>query len=257
MDAANATLKEQIVLVTGASRGIGAAIARSIAQKGGRAIVHYRSDEKRARAVLEEIDGRGWIVQADLEDRDGALRLWEAAENAVGGGRIDALINNAGIRLPARLEDDLETWQNAWRRDFQVNLFAPVDLCRFAVAHFRKHGGGKIVNISSRAGQRGHVPEFMCYGASKAALINLTKSIARDFAHEGIIAVAVAPGFVRTEMAQDYADKYGEDAVIGDIPLKQMAEPEEVAELVTFVLQPSQRSLNGATLDINGGSYVR
>jgi 3-oxoacyl-[acyl-carrier protein] reductase len=257
MDDLNVTLKNQTVLVTGASRGIGAAIARSIGRNGGRVVVHYRSDEKRARAVLEEIGGRGWIVQADLEDRDGALRLWQAAEKAIGGGHIDALINNAGIRLPARLEDDLATWQNAWHRDFQVNLFAAVDLCRFAIAHFRKHGGGKIVNISSRAGQRGHLAEFMSYGASKAALINLTKSIARDFAHEGIIAVAIAPGFVRTEMAQDYADKYGKDAVVSDIPLKQMAEPEEIAELVTFVLQPSQRSLNGATLDINGGSYMR
>jgi 3-oxoacyl-[acyl-carrier protein] reductase len=171
---------------------------------------------KAATAVLDDIGGRGILVQADLSDRNGAanygtrlrLRLVE----------IHALVNNTGIRLTTRVEDDLATWQQTWQSDLQVNLLAPVDLCRLAIRHFRLHGGGKITNIASRAAQRGYTSDFMPYGAAKAALINLTKSIARGFAHEGITSVAIAPGFVRTEMAQAYIDTHGKKAAVGDIP---------------------------------------
>lgn len=250
-----APLEGQTVLVTGASRGIGAATARSLAAHGARVIIHYGHDRAAAETVLAGIDGHGVIIQADLSDLNGAATLWQAAEAAV--GRIHALVNNAGIRLAAPIDADLATWQQAWRDDLQVNLFAPVDLCRMAIHHFRSHGGGKIVNISTRAAQRGYTPDYMPYGAANAAIINVTKSIARGFGHEGIIAVAIAPGFVHTEMAQVYIDKYGKEAAIGDIPLGELVEPSEVAELIAFVLRPDQRSLNGATLDINGGSYVR
>jgi 3-oxoacyl-[acyl-carrier protein] reductase len=251
----NTLLDGQTVLVTGASRGIGAATARVLAANGARVVVHYGHERTAAEAVLADIGGQGVIVQADLSDRNGAAQLWEEAQAAA--GQIHALVNNAGIRLTARIEDDLLTWQQAWHEDLQVNLFAPVDLCRIAIRHFRQHGGGKIVNLASRAAQRGYTPDFMPYGAAKAALINLTKSLARGFAHEGITAVALAPGFVHTEMAQVYIDTYGKEAAVGDIPVGEMVEPKEVAELIAFVLQPGQRSLNGATLDINGGSYVR
>ena len=251
----NETLRNQTILVTGASRGIGAAIAVAIAAKGARVIVHYGQNKDAAELVFDRIGRKGWLLQADLSEREGATKLWEAAEKVA--GRIDALVNNAGIRLTTRVEDDLTGWQDTWRRELQVNLLSPADLCRAAIVHFRRNGGGKIINISTRAGQRGHQPEFMPYGASKAGLLNLTKSIARGFAHENIIAVAIAPGFVRTAMAEEYLERFGKDATVGDIPLKEMAEPAEVAELVAFVLQPSQRSLNGATLDINGASYVR
>jgi 3-oxoacyl-[acyl-carrier protein] reductase len=242
-------LQDRTVLITGASRGIGAATVRAVAKGGARVIVHYGRGEDEARVLLKEIDGRGWIIQADLAHRDGARRLWEAAEKAA--SRIDAVVNNAGIRTPTRIEDDLRSWQEAWHREMQVNVFAAVDLCRFAIVHFRKHGGGKIVNMSSRAGQRGHLAEFMPYAASKAALINVTKSIARSLAHERVIAVAIAPGFVRTNMADEFIAMHGKHALFGELPLKEIPEAEEV------VLDPLQRSLNGATLDINGASYVR
>lgn len=251
----NAFLDGQTILVTGASRGIGAATARVLAANGARVVVHYGHERTAAEAVLADIGGQGVIIQADLGDPNGAANLWEAAEAAV--GQIHALVNNAGIRLMARIDDDVLTWQQAWHADLQVNLLAPADLCRMAIRHFRQHGGGKIVNLASRAAQRDYTPDFMPYGAAKAALINLTKSLARGFAHEGITAVAIAPGFVRTEMAQAYIDTYGKEAAVGDIPLGEIVEPREVAELIAFVLRSDQRSLNGATLDINGGSYVR
>lgn len=250
-----AFLDGQTILVTGASRGIGAATARTLAENGARVIVHYGHERAAAEAVLADISGQGVLIQADLGDPNGAAHLWEAAEAAA--GQIHALVNNAGIRMTAHIEDDLRVWHRAWQDDLQVNLFAPADLCKMAIQHFRQHGGGKIINLASRAAQRGYTPDFMPYGAAKAALINLTKSLARGFAHEGITAVAIAPGFVRTEMAQTYIDTYGKEAAVGDIPLREMVEPEEVARLIAFVLHPDQRSLNGATLDINGGSYVR
>ncbi|GHO51085.1 SDR family NAD(P)-dependent oxidoreductase [Ktedonospora formicarum] len=251
----NFNLHGKTVLVTGASRGIGAATAHVLAAQGAYVIVHYGHDRVAATAVLAAIGGQGSLVQADLSDPNGASHLWKAAERAT--GQIHALVNNAGLLLEARVEEDLATWQQTWYRALQINLLAPADLCRFAIEHFRQHGGGKIVNIASRAAHRGEAPHYMPYGAAKAALLNLTKSIGRGFAHEEITAVAIAPGFVHTEMAQEYIDKYGKEAAVSDIPLGEMVAPSEVADLIAFVLQPGQSSLNGATLDINGGSYVR
>ena len=243
------------VLVTGASGGIGQALIRALAGAGARPVIHFGENVASAAALLEDIDGKGWTVQADLSTPDGASKLWAQTEALV--GRVYALVNNAGIRSEARLEGDFRAWQAAWERDLRVNLQAPVDLCRAAVLHFRAHGGGRIVNIASRAAQRGYTADFMPYGASKAALVNVTKSLARNHGAEGVIAVAVAPGFVRTSMADDYVAKHGLEAATGDIPIQSMVEPEEIAELVVFCLRSDQRSLNGATLDVNGGSYIR
>ena len=138
-----------------------------------------------------------------------------------------------------------------------MNLFAAADLCKEAILHFKANGGGRIINIASRAGQRGYAADAMPYGASKGALVNLTKSIARSFGPDGITAIAIAPGWVRTDMADDFVAKHGKLAAVADIPIGEMAEPEEIGELVAFLLRPSQASLNGATLDVNGGSYIR
>ena len=243
------------VLVTGASGGIGQALVRSLARAGARPLIHFGRNAAGAAALLEDTGGRGWTVQADLSVPDGASMLWAQAEALA--GRVYALVNNAGVRSEARLDGDFQDWQAAWERDLRVNLQAPIDLCRAAVLHFRTHGGGRIVNIASRAAQRGYTADFMPYGASKAALINVTKSLARNHGAEGVVAVAIAPGFVRTSMADEYVAKHGLEAAVGDIPIRAMVEPEEIAELVVFCLRSDQRSLNGATLDVNGGSYVR
>ncbi|MEZ5811926.1 MAG: SDR family oxidoreductase [Rhizobiaceae bacterium] len=248
-------LRDQNILVTGASRGIGAAIVRQLAKEGATPIIQYGRDRAAAERVLEEIGGNGVILQADLSDPKGAARLWEQACSKV--DRIHALVNNAGIRTEESVEADLEAWQSMWRKEFQVNLFAPADLCREAILHFSKHEGGKIVNLASRAGQRGYAAEAMAYGATKAALNNLTKSIARNYGDKGIVAVAIAPGWVFTDMAKDYIARFGKQSAVADIPIGEMAMPEEIAEVIAFVLHSSQRSLNGATLDMNGGSYIR
>lgn len=249
-------LDRQTVLVTGASGGIGAAIVEQLVAEGARALIHYSRDAEGAQRLLDRVGGQGWIVQGDLSDEAGPERLWQAALE-LAGGRIHALVNNAGIRTEIPLEAPAVEWRAAWRREFQVNFFAAADLSREAVTHFRANGGGRIINMASRAAQRGYAADALPYGTSKAALINLTKSLARSVAGEGIVAVAIAPGWVRTDMAEQFIAQHGEAAAVSDIPVGRMAAPAEIAELVAFTLRPSLASLNGATLDVNGGSYIR
>lgn len=250
-----ATLSGQTVLVTGASGGIGAAIVQRLAEEGARPIIHYGRDRAAAEALLASLPGEGMIVQADLSAVDGAFALWREAEAAA--GRIHALVNNAGIRTEISIDAEPSAWREAWQKEFQVNFFAAADLCKEALKHFKAQGGGRIVNMASRAGQRGYAADAMPYGATKAALINLTKSIARSFGADGVVALAIAPGWVQTDMAEEFIAKFGKQAAVADIPIGEMAQPSEIAELVAFALRSSQRSLNGATLDVNGGSYIR
>ncbi|MBT9384119.1 SDR family oxidoreductase [Pseudooceanicola sp. CBS1P-1] len=247
-------LDGQSILLTGASGGIGQAIATRLVALGAHPVLHYGRNRAAAEALRARL-GQGTLVQADLSDPDGATQLWTRAQEA--RGRLHALVNNAGLRAVARITDPLDTWQQAWEADLRVNLLAPADLVRCAIPHFAAHGGGRIVSIASRAAQRGYTADHMPYGASKAGLINLMKSVARNHGAEGITALSIAPGFVRTEMAEDFIRSHGKAAAVGDIPIAEMVEPEELAQLVAFALLPSQRSLNGATLDMNGGSYLR
>lgn len=248
-------LAGQNVLVTGATGGIGGSLVECLHRHGARPIIHYGGNAAAANALLEGISGEGWVVQADLSRPEGAFTLWERA--SAEAGRIHAVVNNAGIRTEIAVDADPEAWRAAWQKEFQVNFFAAADICKQAIRHFRANGGGRIVNMSSRAGQRGYEADAMPYGASKAALINLTKSIARSFGADGIVAVAVAPGWVRTNMVEGLIEQRGLAAAVSDIPIGAMANPMAVADLVSFALQPSQASLNGATLDVNGGSYIR
>jgi NAD(P)-dependent dehydrogenase (short-subunit alcohol dehydrogenase family) len=248
-------LAGQTILVTGASGGIGKSIVERLAAEGARPIIQYGRDEASAHALLAGIRGEGSIIKADLGVRGAAKALW--AEAQMREGRINGVVNNAGIRTQVNIDADDTEWHAVWQREFQVNFFAAADLCREAIKHFREQGTGRIINIASRAGQRGYAADALPYGATKAALLNLTKSIARSFGDDGVVAIAIAPGWVSTDMAQQFVATHGKLAAVGDIPIGEMAQPSEIAELVAFALRPSQRSLNGATLDVNGGSYIR
>lgn len=243
------------ILVTGASGGIGAAIVQRLAEEGARPIIHYGRDKAGAQTLLSSIGGHGWVAQADLSSSEGAFELWRQAVNAA--ARVHGLVNNAGIRTEVSIDASPQDWQSAWQKEFQVNFFAAADLCKEAIRHFKASGGGRIINIASRAGQRGYAADAMPYGATKAALVNLTKSIARSFGADGVTAIAIAPGWVRTDMAEEFIATHGKAAAVADIPIGEMAAPSEIAELVAFALRPTQASLNGATLDVNGGSYIR
>ena len=248
-------LHGQSVLVTGATGGIGSAIVERLAQEGAHPIIHYKEDEVAAQALLAKIGGKGLILQADFSNQDGPFKLWRKAVEFA--GRVHGLVNCAGTRSNISVDSSPQDWSAAWQIEFQINFHAAADLCKEAIGHFKTEGGGRIVNIASRAGQRGASANMMPYGATKAALINLTKSIAHSFGREGVTAVAIAPGWVRTDIALDLLATHDQLAIVEDIPIGDMAEPAEIAELVAFVLRYSQESMNGATLDVNGGSYIR
>jgi len=248
-------LSGQTILVTGATGAIGQAICRSLVADGAKVVVHYGTNRSAAEALLDALNGNGCCIAADLASAEGASALWSDAVAQM--GHLTGLVNNAGIRSEVSVEASLDEWQAVWAREMRVNFLSAVDLTKQAILHFRQYGGGRIVNMASRAGQRGYASNAMAYGASKAALINLTKSVAQSHGHENITAVALAPGWVRTEMAEAFIARHGATTALGGIPIGQMAAPQEIGELVAFTFRPSQASLNGAVVDVNGGSYLR
>jgi 3-oxoacyl-[acyl-carrier protein] reductase len=232
------------VLVTGSTRGIGAAIAQALAAKGARVVGHGRT------AAPD-------VLAADLSDPAAADALWTAALDGL-DGRIDVLVNNAGVFEPVAVEAPLEEWQAGWARTMQINLQAAADLSRAAILHFRtRGGGGRIVNVASRAAYRGDSPAHWHYAASKAGMIGMTKSIARGYAGENILAFGVCPGFTMTGMAEEYLSSRGGEKLLADIPLGRVAMPEEVGNAVAYLALEAPASMTGAVVDINGASFVR
>lgn len=249
-------LKGKTVLVTGGSRGIGAAIVRAVAAAGAKVLLHYGRSRPAAETIQKSIGADTCrLVQADLGEAGAAADLWRAATAAA--PRIDVVVNNAGIFEAVSVDAASDAWNRAWANVMQVNLHAPAELCKLAIAHFRAHGGGKIINVASRAAHRGDAPDQWPYAASKGALVALTKTIARGFAKDNVLAFAIAPGFTDTEMAYTGLDEAGIKRVVAEIPLGSMASPEECGALAAFLCSDQVRHLTGATFDINGASYVR
>jgi 3-oxoacyl-[acyl-carrier protein] reductase len=229
------------ILVTGASRGIGAAIHSALA---GHNVVGHSTR------------GGDGLLAADFGDPDQVTALWWEAVSRL-GGRVDVLVNNAGMFEAAPIEQADHAWLAGWERTMQVNLTASAALCRLAVLHFREQSGGRIVNVASRAAYRGDSPAHWHYAASKAGMIGMTKTIARGYAGENILAFAVCPGFTMTGMAEDYLASRGGDKLLADIPLGRVADAAEVAETVRWLAVDAPASATGAVIDVNGASYVR
>ncbi len=257
-------LAGKIVLVTGGSRGIGAATVRTLAAAGADVVLHYGHRRDAADAVAASIaeqaarapaTGRCVLVEGDLEDPAAPARVWASA--VAWQGRVDVLVNNAAVADAAGIEEESARWSAVWDRTLRVNVIAAADLCREAIGHFRGRGGGAIINVASRAAFRGDDPPYMQYAASKGALVALTKSIARGFAGDGIVAYGVAPGWVRTEMAEPTIAARGLAALTRDVPMGDMAPPAEVAHIIAFLASGLARHATGTTIDINGASYVR
>ncbi|MCG9917159.1 MAG: SDR family oxidoreductase [Phenylobacterium sp.] len=237
------------ILVTGATRGIGAAILSSLSARGARVVGHGTRPAP-------------GILAADLSASGAGDRLWAAALEAL-EGRIDVLVNNAGVfeAIPVEAPDD--DWQASWSRTLQINLQASADLCRRMVLHAKGRAPegaglrGRIVNVASRAAYRGDSPAHWHYAASKAGMVAMTKSIARGYAGQGLLAFAICPGYVMTGMAEDYLASRGGDKLLADIPLGRVAQPDEVASVATYLALDAPASMTGAVLDVNGASFVR
>ena len=226
------------ILITGASRGIGGAIAEALTTDATKVV------------ALSSADG-------DLSDPSVPDALWRTSLDRL-DGRIDVLVNNAGIFEANPLDAPTADWLSGWSRTMQVNLTASALLCRHAVRHWQDRGsGGRIVNIASRAAYRGDSPAHWHYAASKAGMVAMTKTIARGYAKEGILAFAICPGFTMTGMAADYLESRGGDQLLADIPLGRVAMPGEVGEMARWCALDAPASMTGAVLDVNGASYVR
>jgi 3-oxoacyl-[acyl-carrier protein] reductase len=251
-----ADLGGKTILVTGGSRGIGAAIVEAVAAAGASVLLHYARNRAAAEAIRDRIGSKSCrLIEADLGEVDAAAALWRAATALA--PRIDAVINNAGIFEAVPFDAPEAAWRGAWARVMQVNLYAPAELCRLAIVHFRAHGGGRIVNVASRAAHRGDAPDQWPYAASKGALVALTKTIARGYAADNVLAFAIAPGFTETDMGHAGLDAAGLRRIVAEIPLGSMARPEECGALAAFLCTDQVRHMTGATFDINGASYVR
>ena len=233
------------VLVTGTSRGIGKAAAELLRKRGCHVIGHASRH------------GNAETVNADFLEPSAPQELWEQALERA-GGRIDVLVNNAGLFAANPLESSDIEWLDGWEDTLRINLTAAAQLSRFAVRHWLERGaGGRIVHVASRAGHRGDSPEHWHYAASKGGMLALHKTIARAYATQGILSYAITPGFTDTGMAEDYLETRGGEGLLADIPLGRVATPEEIAAMIAFCALDAPPSMTGATLDANGASYVR
>ncbi len=232
------------ILVTGASRGIGAAAYDLLKANGHKVVGHSTR-------------GSDSLIAGDLSDPEAPRKIWEAALGEL-GGRIDVLVNNAGIYEAVADNATDEEWHAAWQRTLTINLQSAADLARLAVSHFLDEGtAGRIVNVASRAAFRGDSPQHWHYAASKAALVGMTRTIARGYAAEGILCFAVAPGFTVSEMTEEYLAGRGGAQIVADIPLGRVASTDEVAEVIRWLAIDAPASATGSLIDVNGASYVR
>ena len=250
-------LEGRSVLVTGASKGIGRAIAEEAGRQGARVVAHCGRDLAGAEAAVAALpEDRRAVVQADLSEPGGADAAFDAA---LEGGPLDGVVINAATMiLDGGIDDDDEAWERVWRHSFEVNVHAAARVLRRAVRHMRGRGG-EIVGISSWAAQKGVTnPRSIAYAASKAAIKAAFQTAATAYAREGIRVYVIAPGVVDTQMSRDFAETQGGRAVVEDrLAMGEFVPPEDVAALAAFCLSGRCRHLSGATLDVNGASYVR
>jgi 3-oxoacyl-[acyl-carrier protein] reductase len=246
----------KIVVITGGSRGIGKAIALQFAEAGATVVINYRKDEASAKQTLKELPGKDHIIlQADITDPDAARMLIDNTVKKF--GRIDILINNAGIYEEHPLDQvTYADWQSTWQRIMNANLFSAANLIYCASQYMIRRGGGRIVNVSSRGSFRGE-PTAPAYGASKAAMNSMGQSLAKALAPHNIFIATVAPGFVETDMAEDFLKGAQGDEIRNQSPLRRVAKPQEVAHAVLFLASEGAEFSTGTIIDVNGASYLR
>ncbi|WKK86263.1 SDR family oxidoreductase [Marivirga arenosa] len=246
----------QHILVTGGTRGIGAAITRTLVECGANVVAQYHRHEEAAQKLKKELGSSVHLLKADLSGAMEVARLFSETLEYF-DGKLDGMVNNAGIAISSDIHKNAVEWTDDWLKTMDVNVNAVGLICKRSIVQFEKQNtGGRIVNISSRAAFRGDTADYLAYAASKGAVVSLTKSIARAFGKKDIKAFTVAPGFTRTDMAQQFIDQYGEDFALNDIALNQLTEPKDIAPTVAMLMSGLMDHATGTTIDINAGSYV-
>jgi NAD(P)-dependent dehydrogenase (short-subunit alcohol dehydrogenase family) len=256
------SLQDKVILVTGASQGIGAATASVLGREGARLIAHHRGAQTDLDGAMNTLAGieasRKHFVAGDFESEAVPDRVWSQTLDAY--GHVDVLVLNAAMMVPADdVEDSGDAWHSAWNRHYCVNVLAPARLMHQAVRHFQSRGGGVIIVLSSWVAQRGVTnPRMLAYAASKSAIKAVAQSVARAYASDKIYSYIIAPGIVRTKMSVDFANlQGGEEAVTKTLAMGEWVTPNELGELIAFLATGRVRHLTGATLDVNGATYIR
>ncbi|MBC8268767.1 MAG: SDR family oxidoreductase [Rhodospirillaceae bacterium] len=249
----------KVALVTGGSRGIGAATVKAMVSAGADVVLHYGSNRQAAEKTADEAGhAHCHLLKADLNEAEAAGELWGKALSWK--GQIDIVVNNAGVFEAAEVGCSDSHWREVWQRTLQINLIATADLCRQAINHWQEKGvGGSIVNVASRAAFRGDGPDYWSYAASKGGMISLTKTLARAYSADGIYTYGVAPGFVSTDMALEAfeLDPTLRERVVSEIPMGDIAPPSQIANTICFLASGLATHASGQTIDVNGASYVR
>jgi NAD(P)-dependent dehydrogenase (short-subunit alcohol dehydrogenase family) len=244
------------VLVTGGSRGIGKAIVKAFANHGARVAINYNRNRTAADETMKSLpDGPHLVIHADVSDPDSTKYLVETVISTLGG--LDIVVNNAGIDIVHPIDEvDFTEWLGVWHDTLKVNLIGPANVTFHAATYMMKHGGGRIVNVSSRGAFRGE-PDCPAYGASKAGLNAMSQSLAQKLARYNIFIGVVAPGYVETDLSRSILEGTEGEAIRKQSPLGRVARPEEVARAVLFLASEGTEFMTGAILDINGASYLR
>ena len=249
-------LKDESILVTGASDGIGKEIARLLIKNGARVAIHYNKNrESASELVQEDVTGKSQLFQADLSKTDEALRLWNEVLERF--GRVDSVVLNAGVYLEHGIEENDAEWLSTWSRTLAINLDAAGLLTKKGIQHFKENGGGRFVYIASRAAFRGETEEYLGYAASKGGMISLGRTVARSFGRYNIKSFILAPGFVKTAMADQFIEAYGRERILSELALNELTEPKDVAPLVVLMCSGLMDHATGATIDVNAGSHIR
>jgi len=247
------------VLLTGSSKGIGYKIAKDLLAEGHELALHYNKNESSLDALLKKDKTGSFSIQADLSQQEEIKKM---VENTIGKLSFpDCIINNAGIAESADISLDINDWSKMFDKTIDVNLKAPSLIFKEFLRYKREkkiNSRLRIINIASRAAFRGEQQEYISYACSKGGIISLTKTMSRSFGEtDNIVAISIAPGFVRTDMAQSFIDKHGEDVVGQGITLDRLTEPKDISPLVSLIVSGKMDHSTGSTIDVNGGSFLR
>ena len=247
------------VLLTGSSKGIGYKIANDLLAEGHELALHYNKNESPLSALLKKDKTGSFSIQADLSRQEEIKKM---VENTIGKLSFpDCIINNAGIAESADISLDINDWSKMFDKTIDVNLKAPSLIFKEFLKYKREkkiNSRLRIINIASRAAFRGEQQEYISYACSKGGIISLTKTMSRSFGEtDNIVAISIAPGFVRTDMAQSFIDKHGEDVVGQGITLDRLTEPKDISPLVSLIVSGKMDHSTGSTIDVNGGSFLR
>lgn len=251
----NISLKNQRILVTGSSRGIGRAIAKQLSDSGAEVIIHCNTNKAQAESLLSELMNPAYIEACDLSEPPEVVGFIPRLVKKY--GPLTALVNNAGISTPAADSLPTDEWLQVWEKVMTVNSTAVGILSKEFIDQAKVRQNGRIVMISSRAAFRGDTPDYLAYAASKGSMVSLTRSIARHYGKQGIKAFLIAPGFTRTDMAREILAEYGEDFALNDIALQELTVPEDIAPMVALLCSGLADHATGTSIDMNAGSYVR